>query len=106
MKLFKPAVMKTILITSAAVLCIFASGCEKQSECIGTDCVYPEAVVAIDSISHNHIYTTLVNREGERLGYTLSLSPEVDAHDFAKYTGFHSQWPTLSRPNPDEERIL
>ena len=105
MKLFKPTPMKALIIISSAALCLFCS-CEKEMDCIGSDCVYPEAIVAIDSISQNHIYSTLITREGEQLVYALSLSPEINEQEFMDYTGYSPEWPTVIDPTDDQGQIL
>ncbi len=73
-------------------------------ECIGMDCTYPEAVVAIDSIVNERIYTTLVNSDGAPFTAELSLSSEINVEDFYRYVDFTGEIAIDSRT--DGESVL
>ena len=50
--------------------------------CIGEDCVHPEGMAAIDSISGDLYYVTLENNEGSDFVCSLTLSPEINPEVF------------------------
>ena len=81
----------TGFIKSIFCICFFTTivftSCKKQSICIGEDCIFPEATVAVDSIINNRVYVTLLNSEGNSFAYPLSLSPAIDETDFMSYAG-------------------
>ena len=79
--------MKQIAIITV-MIAIAISGCARKGTCFGPDCIYPEAVVALDSIIEDRIYTTLVTSEGKPLVATLTLSPEIDVEEFNRYIDF------------------
>ena len=72
--------MKTLVITTAAL--IMLAGCTKQTACIGSDCVLPEAAIAIDSVTTNGIYVNLPNNENGFYATTLQLAADINQDDF------------------------
>ncbi len=78
-------IIRSIFITG--MIAIVFSSCQKQANCFGTDCIYPEATVAIDSIVNQRIYVTLLNSEGNAFAYPLTLSPSIDQTEFMSYSG-------------------
>lgn len=72
--------MKTFLF--AAITAILFASCAKQTNCIGTDCVLPEAAIAIDSVTNNGIYVRLPNNEGGFFACTLELASNINQEEF------------------------
>lgn len=84
MNTFATRVIKSFLIFGISVIGL--TSCQKQADCFGDDCIYPEATVEIDSITNNRIYVSLLNSEGNAFTCPLSLSPGLDEKEFMNYT--------------------
>ncbi len=78
--------MKTLFFIS--VLAIAFISCNKQTACIGSDCVLTEAAVRVDSIIDERIYATLQSREGDRFVQELGISSLIDVNEFYAYAGY------------------
>ena len=72
--------MKTFLF--AAITAVLFASCTKQTTCIGSDCVLPEATIAIDSVTNNGIYVRLPNNEGGYFDCTLALASHINQEEF------------------------
>ncbi len=89
--------MKTLFITTAAL--IMLAGCTKQTACIGSDCVLPEAAIAIDSVTTNGIYVNLPNNEDGFYATTLQLAADINQDDFLEAASAY----TTASPLPGNE---
>lgn len=76
--------MKTLSIIAILIL-PFLFSCSKETVCIGYDCVIPEDVAVIDSVSTEGVHITLINNEGNSYPLIMQLADDLPSDVFYAY---------------------
>ncbi|HNV99810.1 MAG TPA: hypothetical protein PKL06_10610 [Chitinophagales bacterium] len=81
---YKQKKMKTLSII-AILIFPFLFSCSKETACIGYDCVIPEDVAVIDSVSAEGVHITLINYEGNSYPLIMQLAEDQSSDVFQAY---------------------
>ncbi len=68
-----------------AFAAVLSEACTKQTVCAGSDCILPEAAVAVDSIVQDAYFVTLLNSADQSLVCVLHVSPLIDEKALQAY---------------------